>query len=131
MAHNMTDYERARRAFRLHVPELFNAARDIVDATAARTPKRPAVVAADPSGAHVRVLSFDDLARVSNRGANCLAAHGVEKGDRVFVMLPRVPAWHEVVLGCVKLGAVPMPGTTLLTAGDIAYRVAKAERAWP
>ena len=127
MVHNMTDYERARGAFRLDVPEFFNAARDIVDATAARTPRRPAVVAVDPTGEHVRVLGFDDLARVSNRGANLLAAHGVGKGDRVFVMLPRVPAWHEVVLACVKLGAVPMPGTTLLTAKDIAYRVAKAD----
>ncbi len=85
------------------------------------------MVAVDPTGEHVRVLGFDDLARVSNRGANLLAAHGVGKGDRVFVMLPRVPAWHEVVLACVKLGAVPMPGTTLLTAKDIAYRVAKAD----
>ena len=49
------------------------------------------------------------------------------KGDRVFVMLPRIPDWYDVVLGCIKLGAVPMPATTLLTARDIAYRVNSAE----
>jgi acyl-coenzyme A synthetase/AMP-(fatty) acid ligase len=51
----------------------------------------------------------------------------VAKGDRVFVMLPRIPDWYDVVLGCIKLGAVPMPATTLLTPRDIAYRVNSAE----
>jgi acyl-coenzyme A synthetase/AMP-(fatty) acid ligase len=51
----------------------------------------------------------------------------VAKGDRVFVMLPRVPDWYDVVLGCIKLGAIPMPATTLLTPRDIAYRVNSAE----
>jgi acyl-coenzyme A synthetase/AMP-(fatty) acid ligase len=32
-------------------------------------------------------------------------------------------AWYEVLLGCFELGAVPMPGTVLLTARDIAYRI--------
>jgi acyl-coenzyme A synthetase/AMP-(fatty) acid ligase len=50
----------------------------------------------------------------------------VRKGDRVFVMLPRIPDWYDVILGCIKLGAVPMPGTTLLTARDIAYRLERA-----
>ena len=42
-------------------------------------------------------------------------------------MLPRVPDWYDVVLGCIKLGAVPMPATTLLTPRDIAYRLNSAE----
>src|SRR6266540_3193750 len=33
---------------------------------------------------------------------------------------------RDVVLGCIKLGAVPMPGTTLLTARDIDYRLERA-----
>jgi acyl-coenzyme A synthetase/AMP-(fatty) acid ligase len=127
MARNMTDYEGARRDFRLEVPPVFNAARDIVDARASVEPGRTAVVAVVPSGEQARRISFADLAHASDRAANFLAAHGVRKGDRVFVMLPRVPAWHEVLLGCVKLGAVPMPGTTLLTSRDIEYRVTKAE----
>ncbi|MGZ5289778.1 MAG: acyl-CoA synthetase [Actinomycetota bacterium] len=127
MAQNMTDYEAARRDFRLEVPPVFNAARDIVDVRAAAEPGKTAVVAVDPSGEHARRVSFADLAHAADRAANFLAAHGVRKGDRVFVMLPRVPAWHEVLLGCVKIGAIPMPGTTLLTAKDIEYRVTEAE----
>jgi acyl-coenzyme A synthetase/AMP-(fatty) acid ligase len=127
MAKNMADYEAARRDFRLEVPPVFNAARDIVDARAKVEPGKTAVVAVDPSGERAHRLSFADLAHMSDRAANFMAAHGVRKGDRVFVMLPRVPAWHEVLLGCMKLGAIPMPGTTLLTAKDIEYRVSEAE----
>src|SRR4030095_13166488 len=47
--------------------------------------------------------------------------------DRVFVMLPRVPDWYDVILGCIKLGAVPLPATTLLTPRDIAHRANSAE----
>ena len=124
---NMTDYEDTRRRFRLDVPEHFNFARDVVDARARSEPDRLALLAVDPSGGNPRRFTFGDLARLSNRAANFLAAHGIERGDRVFVMLPRVPAWHVVLLGCMKLGAVPMPGTSLLTGRDIAYRISRAE----
>lgn len=127
MSPNMTSYEEARATFRLEVPARFNFARDVVDAWAAREPGRQALVAVGPSGDDVRRLTFADVARASDRAANLLASCGVRAGDRVFVMLPRVPAWYEVLLGCFKLGAVPMPGTTLLTDRDIAYRIGSAE----
>jgi len=47
-------------------------------------------------------------------------------GDKAFIMIPRVPAWYDVMIGCCKAAIVAMPGTNLLTAKDIAYRVNKA-----
>jgi acyl-coenzyme A synthetase/AMP-(fatty) acid ligase len=123
---NMTDYLQTRATFRLEVPEVYNYARDVVDAWAAREPGKLALLAVSPDGGDPRRFSFADLAASSNRAANFLAARGLRKGDRVFVMLPRIPEWYDVVLGCIKLGAVPMPGTTLLTARDIAYRLERA-----
>jgi acyl-coenzyme A synthetase/AMP-(fatty) acid ligase len=123
---NMTDYEATRRAFRLEVPERFNFARDVVGAWSERDPDRLALLAVDPVGASPRRFSFGDLARASDRAANFLAAQGIGRGDRVFVMLPRIPEWHVVMLACMKLGAVPMPGTSLLTGRDIAFRVERA-----
>jgi acyl-coenzyme A synthetase/AMP-(fatty) acid ligase len=123
----MIDYESTRKGFRLDVPERFNFARDVVDAWAAREPGRLALLAVDPAGADPRRLTFAELSRASDRAANFLAAQGVGRGDRVFVMLPRIPEWHVALLGCVKLGAVPVPGTTLLTGRDIAYRIGRAE----
>jgi len=123
---NMTDYLATRASFRLEVPERYNYARDVVDAWAMREPDKLALLAVGPDG-DARRCSFADLARSSDRAARFLADQGVAKGDRVFVMLPRVPDWYDVVLGCIKLGAVPMPATTLLTPRDIAYRVNSAE----
>jgi acyl-coenzyme A synthetase/AMP-(fatty) acid ligase len=124
---NMTDYLATRASFRLEVPERYNYARDVVDAWAAREPGKLALLAVGPDGGDPRRFSFADLARSSDRAARFLAGQGVAKGDRVFVMLPRVPDWYDVVLGCIKLGAVPMPATTLLTPRDIAYRLNSAE----
>jgi acyl-coenzyme A synthetase/AMP-(fatty) acid ligase len=123
---NMTDYLQTRATFRLEVPEVYNYARDVVDDWAAKEPGKLALLAVGPDGGDPRRYSFADLAASSNRAANFLAARGLRKGDRVFVMLPRIPEWYDVVLGCIKLGAVPMPGTTLLTARDIAYRLERA-----
>ena len=94
---------------------------------ATREPAKPALVAVGPAGENARRFTFSDLSRASNRAANFLGAHGVRKGDRVLVMLPRIPEWYDVMLGCMKLGAVPMPGTTQLTGRDIEYRVNQAE----
>ncbi|MFB3739163.1 MAG: acyl-CoA synthetase [Candidatus Velamenicoccus archaeovorus] len=124
---NMTDYEGTRRSFRLEVPERFNYGRDVVDARARRDPDKLALLAVGPGGAVTSRLSFEDLRRGSNRAANFLAAQGIGKGDPVFLMLPRIPEWHLALLGCIKLGAVPMPGTPLLTDRDIAYRISRAE----
>jgi acyl-coenzyme A synthetase/AMP-(fatty) acid ligase len=124
---NMTDYLATRASFRLEVPEVYNYARDVVDARAGSGPDRLALLAVGPDGGDARRFSFADLAASSDRAARFLAGLGVAKGDRVFVMLPRVPDWYDVVLGCIKLGAIPMPATTLLTPRDIAYRVNSAE----
>ena len=124
---NMTDYEAERDSFQLGIPEVFNAARDVVDARAASNPDQPALLMVGPDGAEATSYSFAELADRSDRVARVLAEAGVGKGDRVFVMLPRVIGWYETVLGIIKLGAIPMPGTTQLRGKDISYRITRAE----
>lgn len=124
---NMTDYEETRRTFRLEVPERFNFAADVVDAWADRDPARLALVAVNGDGTDVTRWTFETVARRARQAANVLSFHGVAKGDRAFLMLPRIPQWYEFMLGAFHLGAVPMPGTTQLTVKDIAYRIQAAE----
>ncbi len=123
---NMTDYEETRRSFRLRVPERFNYARDVLDVQARRAPDTPALIVAGADGPIATRLTFADLARASTRAANALAAFGVARGDPVFVMLPRVAEWQVALLACIRLGAIPMPGTPLLTQRDIGYRIGQA-----
>lgn len=124
---NMTDYEETRASFSLEVPERFNAATDIVDARAETDPEGLALRMVSPDGKSADDYSFAELRDRSNRMARVLAEHRVGKGDRVFVMLPRVIGWYDTVLAAIKLGAIPMPGTTQLKGKDIVYRVNRAE----
>jgi AMP-binding enzyme len=88
LAPNMSDYLATRASFRLEVPEVYNYARDVVDARAATEPDKLALLAVGPDGGHARRFSFADLAAASDRAARFLADQGVAKGDRVLVMPP-------------------------------------------
>jgi len=104
-------------------PEHFNFASDVFDAWAARQPEALALwCVAVPSGAEHK-LTFRELAALSRRAAGFFAGLGVQPGDHVLVMLPRVPAWWIATLGLIRLGAVPVPATLLLTPREVAYRL--------
>jgi acetyl-CoA synthetase len=75
-APNMTDYLATRAAFRLEVPEVYNYARDVVDACATAEPDKLALLAVGPDGGDARRFSFADLAASSDRAARFLAAQG-------------------------------------------------------
>ena len=122
---NMTDYEAECRGFQLNVPEYFNFAIDVIGKWAS-DPNKLAMLWIGQNGEE-RHLSFAHFAERSSRAANAFAALGIRKGDRVLVMLPRIPEWWESVLGLMKIGAIPIPCTTLLTPKDIQYRAEVSE----
>ncbi|MBN9511587.1 MAG: AMP-binding protein [Alphaproteobacteria bacterium] len=119
------DYATAHAQFRWPVLEKFNWALDWFDAELARGTTRDAT-ALLITGANAARLSFGELAARSNRVANGLRALGVGRGDRILLMLGNVAALWETMLAAMKLGAVVVPATTLLTAADIAERVTRA-----
>jgi acyl-coenzyme A synthetase/AMP-(fatty) acid ligase len=47
---------------------------------------------------------------------------GIERGDRVMVTLGKVPEWHAVLLGLLKLGAIAIPSSPMLRANDLKFR---------
>ena len=116
---NMTDYlaERGRPDI-LTVPECFNYVADVLDAQAEVRPTELALLSLGPRGELVLEQSFTEVSRAAIHMANVFTGMGVKKGDRIFVMLPRVPEWYQVVLGAIRLGAIPMPATTQLTPRD-------------
>ncbi len=126
-APNMVDYEAERAQFRLRVPEQFNYVRDVLEARARSRPDELALLSLGPAGEVVGEHSYSDLVTASRRVANALRALGVRKGERIFVMLPRIPEWYFVTLGAIRMGAVPMPATSQLTSRDLAFRVSHAD----
>ncbi len=114
-------YDALATEFRWNLPESFNFGTDVVDAWAAERDGLALIWenAAGDSAAY----RYSDIARLSNRLASSLAAAGVGKGDRVIVMLPRIPQWQIAMVACLKIGAVAVPCIEMLTERDIAYRV--------
>ncbi|WP_347320187.1 acetate--CoA ligase [Rossellomorea sp. RS05] len=54
--------------------------------------------------------TFADMKKLSNQAANVLKNFGdVEKGDRVFIFMPRSPELYFSILGAIKLGAIVGP----------------------
>ena len=119
----MADYEQERASYRIEVPETFNPVLDIVERWAAEAPDDLALVSLDGQGDVVAEQTAAALARESRCAARALLAAGIGPGDRVFIMLPRVPAWYAAMLGAIRIGAVVMPGPNQLTPRDIAYRL--------
>ncbi|MDO9407140.1 acyl-CoA synthetase [Patulibacter sp.] len=122
----LQDHAQERRTFRLDVPDVYNPVIAIVESWAAEDPEALAVLSLGPTGEVTAEQSAADLARDARRAARVLLDLGVGPGDRVFVMLPRIAEWYAVVLGAMRIGAVPMPGPNLLTPKDIAYRLEQA-----
>ena len=118
----MLEYRTVCRTFEWGVPEYFNFGADVVDALAT-DPQRLALIWCDETGDEKR-FSFADISRLSNQFANVLTEHGVVKGDRVVIMLPRIPQWQIVMTACLKMGAVVVPCIEMLTERDVAYRLA-------
>jgi acetyl-CoA synthetase len=119
LAHR-TDYDRAYREFRWPRLERFNWALDYFDELA-RGNDRPALWIVEEGGKELR-LSFAELSWRSSQVASFLRAHGVRRGDAVLMMLGNVVPLWEVMLACMKLGAVIIPATTLLTTDDLEDR---------
>jgi acetyl-CoA synthetase len=126
-APRLTDYAAERESFRLTVPEQFNPVLDIVERWAIEDPSAAALVSLDADGELLAEHTAAQLADRSRRAARALLKLGVRKGDTVFIMLPRVPAFYEAMLGAIRIGAIVSPGTNQLTSKDIAYRINQAQ----
>ena len=108
--------------FPVQAPEYFNFGYDVVDAWAVRDRHKLAMIWANQKGEEKR-YTFHDLSKLSNQAANLLIKHGITSGDRVMLMLPRLPEWWIFSLALIKLGAVQCPSPTLLTPQDIQHRI--------
>ncbi|XP_054698795.1 acyl-coenzyme A synthetase ACSM3, mitochondrial-like isoform X1 [Grus americana] len=110
------------------LPEYFNFASDVLDEWSrlekdGRRPANPAFWWVNDEGEEVK-WSFEELGFLSRKAANILSeVCGLQRGDRVIAVLPRVPEWWLLNVACMRTGIVFIPGTSQLTAKDILYRL--------
>src|SRR3954452_4663295 len=115
------DYDAARAAFSWPALGEFNWALEWFDPLA-RGNDATGLLVVEADGSEER-LSFDELARRSDRLANWLRERGVARGDRIVLMLGNQVELWESMLAAMKLGAVVIPATTLLAPADLRDRI--------
>ena len=120
------DYAGAVAGFRWPETAGFNWALDHFDAVLASdaaSRDRAALRVVDVAAGTDDAVSFAALARRSNRVANLLADLGLRRGDRLVLLIGSVAPLWETILAAMKLGAVVIPATTLLTATELTDRL--------
>lgn len=119
------DLATARAGFRWPRLERFNWALDYFDPMA-RGNDAVALWIVHEDGREERV-SFAELSRRSHQVAVWLRSQGIQRGDRVLLMLGNERALWESMLALMKLGAVIVPATAQLVPQDLADRFARGE----
>ncbi|XP_074064678.1 acyl-coenzyme A synthetase ACSM2B, mitochondrial-like [Macrotis lagotis] len=110
------------------MPEKFNFVNDVLDHWAhmekeGKKTLTPALWWVSDKGNEVK-WNFQELGDFTCQAASVLSdACGLKRGDRVIVILPRIPEWWLVITGCMRAGLVFIPGTPMLVAKDILYRL--------
>ena len=114
----------ARKAFTWDVPAQFNFGRDVLDRWAQED--RLGLVFLDKHEARTD-FTFAQVAQASARWAGALRELGIAKGDRVIVVLPKIPQWLFAMTALLRLGAVAIPSAEQLRAKDLAFRANHSE----
>ena len=115
-------YADLHAGFRWQVPDDFNIAEVCCTRWARDTPEALAVqfVSTDGCGAH---YSFGQLQRAANRLSNALRRQGVQRGDRVAIILPQRFETAVAHIAISQMGAVAMPLSMLFGPEALEYRL--------
>jgi acetyl-CoA synthetase len=114
-----TTYEQACAAHRWEVPPLYNIAADVCD----KHPReKPAMIWESFDGT-TREVAWGELQDLANKAAHALRDQGVERGDRVAVVLPPTPETAAIFFGVWKLGALLLSMSVLYGDESIRHRL--------
>src|SRR4051812_24042302 len=116
-------YEEAVANHRWNVPARYNIAYDVCDK---HPPDKLAMIWEDYRG-NEREVRWGELQELSNRFANVLRARGIERGDRVAVVLPPTPETAAAFFGTWKLGGILLSMSVLYGDEGIRHRITDSQ----
>ena len=107
--------------FHVDVPDDFNFGYDVIDAWAEAMPEKEALLWVNDQG-EVQHVTYGAFKNITDQCAAFFQGIGIEKGDRVMLILKRRVEWWYSMVALHKIGAVVIPATHMLTEKDIIYR---------
>ncbi|WP_420467086.1 AMP-binding protein [Panacagrimonas sp.] len=117
----LSSYEEIYGAFRWNIPARYNIATDVCDRHATDASK-VALIGEDSAG-KTWTMSFRHVQRQANRLANLLVSLGLQRGDRVMLLMVQDP-WVAIGhIACWKAGLVSLPCSVLFGPDAVAYRL--------
>jgi acetyl-CoA synthetase len=116
-----SEFDAIYRAFRWSIPEKLNIAHQVCERHQGQA-QRVAVYYENAAGESAR-YSFAELKKLSDKFANALRAAGIERGDRVAIVLPQTIETIVAHLAIHKLGAVSLPLAILFGPEALEYRL--------
>jgi len=125
MLERKSTYEEVYNSFRWPVPEYYNIGADVCDKWAEER-YRLALIYEDEEG-RTEKFTFWDIKGLSNRLANALKAHGIERGDRVGIFLPQYPETAISHIAIYKVAGIAIPLFTLFGPDALEYRLGNSE----
>jgi len=117
------DYSAAYAGFQWPQLDYFNWALDWFDLIALGDRRHQTALWVNYEDGRDTKLTFAELSERSSRIASSFRQLGVHRGDRMLLILGNIPPLWETMLAAIKLGAVIVPATALLSANDLAERI--------
>jgi acetyl-CoA synthetase len=118
-----TSYEQARAEHRWDVPRRYNIAADVCD----RRPREQLAMIHEHHSGAVREVSWGELQDLAGQAAHLLVSLGVERGDRVAVVLPPTPETAALFFATWKIGAILLSMSVLYGDEAIRHRIDDSE----
>ena len=116
-----SSYDDFMEQFHVDVPDDFNFGYDVIDAWAEAMPEKEALLWVNDQG-EVQHVTYGAFKNITDQCAAFFQGLGIEKGDRVMLILKRRVEWWYSMVALHKIGAVVIPATHMLTEKDIMYR---------
>ena len=120
-----SDYHAVKETFEWDIPDSYNIGVDVCDKWAKRAPDRLALSFVDIAG-NVADYSFGDLRDYSNRMANLLSSSGINRGDRVAILLPQSLETAFSHIAAYKMGCIAVPLFMLFGVEALEYRLSNS-----
>lgn len=112
--------------FEIDCPDNYNFGYDIIDKFGEMDPDRKALWWINLEGVE-RIFTYSNLSKLTTQAANLFASKGIKKGDKVMLVLKRNYQFWIAIIGLIKIGAIAIPATHLLTTHDFTYRFEQAD----